>query len=171
VPEEDKSDMQADEEAKPAVSADEAEPAIDVVTAPAVEPLPSQEPPVAEGDAPEPAVPVQVEQAQPVPLSRTERERYDRQRRRFAACGRCGYFVADCLLLVGEQAFQKALLSVRDDWIAFDGDEAFRRLLVNAYGVELDIDYDYFDGSCPECRRRFIFTEHENGSTHLKLQP
>ena len=114
---------------------------------------------------------VQAEQPAKVALSRAERERYERQRRRFAACGRCGYFVADCLLLVGEGAFQSALLSVRDNWITLDGDETFRRLLVNAYGVELDIDYDYFDGSCPECRRRFVFTDNEDGLTQLKIQP
>ena len=103
-------------------------------------------------------------------MSRAEREAYDRQRRRFAACGRCGYFVADCLVFVGEEAFHAALLDSRDGWVRLEGDETFRRLLSNAYGVQLDIAYDYFDGSCPECRRRFVFAEQEEGPTRLKIQ-
>jgi hypothetical protein len=114
------------------------------------------------------------EQVEPAPeprrLSRAEQEAYERQRRRFAACGRCGYFAADCLVFLGEEAFQRALLDSRDGWVRLEGDETFRRLLSNAYGVELDVDFGFMDSSCPECRRRFVFVEREDGPTRLKIQ-
>ena len=172
MPEEENSDIQSDEETQEPAPADSAEGVVDAAAAAGGDLVDVVDRPPAEERPAEPAeTVVQAEQPAKVALSRAERERYERQRRRFAACGRCGYFVADCLLLVGEGAFQSALLSVRDNWITLDGDETFRRLLVNAYGVELDIDYDYFDGSCPECRRRFVFTENEDGLTQLKIQP
>jgi hypothetical protein len=126
----------------------------------------------------EPSQPEQVELQEPVEgqhkpeprrLSRAERETYERARRRFAACGRCGYFLGDLQLYLGEEALQLEILAARDGWLRLEGDETFRRLLSNAYGVQLDVGYDYFDGSCPECRRRFVFAEQEAGPTRLKL--
>ena len=91
---------------------------------------------------------------EPRRLSRGEQATLDRQYRRFAACGRCGYFVADCRNYLGEEALQTALLDDDDGWLRLEGDETFRRLLAYAYGIQIDVGYDYFDGSCPECRRR-----------------
>jgi hypothetical protein len=103
-------------------------------------------------------------------LSRAERERYERQRRHFAACGRCGYLVADFCLFLGEAAVQAAILDADDGWVRLDGDQTFRRLLQNAYGVQLDVDYSHFDGWCPECRRRFVFITQEATPARLKLR-
>jgi hypothetical protein len=109
------------------------------------------------------------ETPEPRRLSRAERETYERARRRFAACGRCGYFLGDLQLYLGEETLQLEILAARDGWLRLEGDETFRRLLSNAYGVQLDVGYDYFDGSCPECRRRFVFAEQEEGPTRMKL--
>lgn len=106
----------------------------------------------------------------PRDLSRRERETVDRQNRRFAACGRCGYFVADCRNYLGEAALVEAMLDGEDGWLRLEGDETFRRLLTYAYGVPLDNGYDYFDGSCPECRRRFVYMERPDLPTRLKIQ-
>jgi hypothetical protein len=120
-------------------------------------------------DPPEPVEPpAPVKEARR--LSRAERETYERMRRRFAACGRCGYFLGDLQVYLGEETLQSAGLASRDDWLRLEGDATFRRLLLNAYGVELDIDYDYYDGCCPECRRRFIFTDRSDGLTRLKIR-
>jgi hypothetical protein len=140
-------------------------------TEPAESPVKGEPPPLDAvlADQPEPVVP-------PAPvketrrLSRAERETYERMRRRFAACGRCGYFLGDLQVYLGEEALQSAGLASRDDWLRLEGDATFRRLLLNAYGVDLDIDYDYFDGACPECRRRFVFIEQADGPTRLKLR-
>lgn len=107
---------------------------------------------------------------EPRRLSRAERETYDRQRRRFAACGRCSYFVADCRVYLGEEALQSAILDSSDGWVQMEGSTTFRRLLSNAYGVQLDVGYDYFDGSCPECRRRYVYSEGADETVTVKIR-
>lgn len=107
---------------------------------------------------------------EPRRLPRAARETVDRQRRYFAACGRCGYFVADCCLLLGEEVVQDAILDADDGWVRLEGNEAFGRLLQNAYGVHLDAGYSYLDGSCPECRRRYVYMEQDDGPTRLKIR-
>lgn len=130
------------------------------------------------GETPEPA---QLEESQPEEpaeppppqqprLSRADRDAYDRQRRRFAACGRCGYFIADCQLYVGEPALQSAVLVARDGWLRLEGDAVLRKLVMEAYGVKLDMAFDLFDGSCPECRRRFVLANDESGASRLKIR-
>jgi len=106
---------------------------------------------------------------EPRRLSRAERESYDRLRQRYAACGRCGYFLADLELLLGQEAIQAAALDARDGWLRLEGDEALRPLLIHAYGVRLDMGYDYLDGSCPECRRRFVYRV-DDGRARLKVR-
>lgn len=106
----------------------------------------------------------------PPRLSRADRDAYERQRNRFSACGRCGYFIADCQLYLGEAALQSAILAARDGWLRLEGDATFHRLATNAYGIDLDMDFDSFDGLCPECRRRFALVNHESGVTSLKIR-
>ena len=62
------------------------------------------------------------------------------------------------------------LAAARDGWLRLDGEQGLRTLLNNAFGVRLDIDYDGMDGSCPECRRRFVFATHDDGRARLKLR-
>jgi hypothetical protein len=104
------------------------------------------------------------------PLSRADRQTYERAIRRFQVCGRCGYFLADCRLLLGEEALQAALLAIEDQWLQLDGPEALQPLLGKAYGIRMDQDYAYYDGLCPECRRRYVFTTGKDGQVHLKVQ-
>ncbi len=123
-------------------------------------------------DAPVEELPAPVADARPEPrrLARGEREMVDRTRQRFAACGRCGYLIADLYLLLGEEALQTASVAARDGWLRLEGDERLRKLLINAFGVRLDIDYEAMDGSCPECRRRFVFATVDDGRARLKLR-
>lgn len=107
---------------------------------------------------------------EPRRLSRADRDALDRQQRRFVACGRCGYFVADCRIKLGEEAYQAAVLDSRDGWIRLEGDHAIHRMAMGAYGVDLDAEFDLFDGSCPECRRRFVISNDEDGRTRLKIR-
>ena len=118
----------------------------------------------------DPAPPLADLRPEPRRLSRGEREVVDRTRQRFAACGRCGYLIADLYLLLGEEALQTASLAARDGWLRLDGEQGLRTLLNNAFGVRLDIDYDGMDGSCPECRRRFVFATLDDGRARLKLR-
>lgn len=106
----------------------------------------------------------------PPRLSRADRDAYERQRNRFSACGRCGYFIADCQLYLGEATLQTAILAARDGWLRLEGDATFHRLATNAYGIDLDMDFDSFDGLCPECHRRFVLVNRESGVTSLKIR-
>ena len=125
---------------------------------------------VVEEPVAEPVPPPADLRPEPRRLARGEREMVDRTRQRFAACGRCGYLIADLYLLLGEEALQSASLAARDGWLRLDGEQGLRTLLNNAFGVRLDIDYDGMDGSCPECRRRFVFATHDDGRARLKLR-
>jgi hypothetical protein len=150
----------------PALAPDSTEPAGDAATGDEADTVAGEEEamPDEAGSQPEPpAVP------EPRRLSRAERENYDRLRLRFAACGRCGYFLADLQLLLGLEAIQAATLDARDGWLRLEGDEALRPLLIHAYGVQLDLGYDYLDGACPECRRRFVYRVND-GRTRLKIR-
>jgi len=102
-------------------------------------------------------------------LSRGEREVVERARQRFAACGRCGYLIADLQILLDETTLQTGMIQARDGWLRLEGDEQLRTLLGNAFGVRLDLDYDMMDGACPECRRRFVFAALDDGRARLKL--
>ena len=116
---------------------------------------------------PAPATPAHPEQRA---LSRGEREVVDRTRQRFAACGRCGYLIADLYLLLGEAALQTAALGARDGWLRLGGDEQLGQLRMGAFGVRLDRGYEMMDGACPECRRRFVFAALDDGLVRLKLR-
>lgn len=102
-------------------------------------------------------------------LSRAEREAIDRQQRRFVACGRCGYFIADCRVKLGEEAFREAILDSRDGWLRWEGGPVIHQMAMDAYGVDLNAEFNLFDGSCPECRRRFVIANSEGGITRLKV--
>lgn len=102
-------------------------------------------------------------------LSREDRQAYEQTVRRFQSCGRCGYLLADCRLALGEEALQKAVLAAHDNRLTIEGTEALRPLLVNAFGIRLDQGFDYYDGLCPECRRRYVFSVEETGRTQLQI--
>ena len=172
-----------DDDARPLPGETEVEePATDepLMEEPAVEESATEEPADEELAADEPTTEAATAEEQPVPaadarpeprrLARGEREMVDRTRQRFAACGRCGYLIADLYLLLGEEALQTASIAGRDGWLRLEGDERLRKLLINAFGVRLDIDYEAMDGSCPECRRRFVFATGDDGRARLKLR-
>lgn len=117
-----------------------------------------------------PSEPAELSPPPPPRLSRADRDLHDRRRRRFAACGRCSYFVADCGLYLGESALQSAILAAGDGWLQVEGDATLHKLAMNAYGVHLDETFELFDGICPECRRRFVLAREGDDITRLKIR-
>lgn len=105
----------------------------------------------------------------PRQLSREDRQTYERTVRRFQACGRCGYLLADCRLALGEEGLQNAILAARQNWLQVDGTETIGAILIRAFGIRLDDGFDYFDGRCPECYRRFVYAVEEMGRANLKI--
>ena len=104
-------------------------------------------------------------------LSRAERQSYDRAIRRFQVCGRCSYLLADFRLALGRETFESAILEdIRDGWLQLTGPDSFRLLIRKAYGISPDLNYEQYDGLCPECRRRITFYGVESGGVQVKLQ-
>ena len=172
-----------DDDARPLPGETEVEePATDepLMEEPAVEESATEEPADEELAADEPTTEAATAEEQPVPaadvrpeprrLARGEREMVDRTRQRFAACGRCGYLIADLYILLGEETLETAALGARDGWLRLEGDEQLRQLLIDAFGVRLDMGYDMMDGACPECRRRFVFAALDDGPVRLRLR-
>jgi hypothetical protein len=104
-------------------------------------------------------------------LSRPDRQTYDRIVRRFQACGRCSYLLADFRLALGEETLQSAILKdAPDEWLELSGPETIRLLLVKAFGIGSDLVFDYYDGSCPECRRRVVFSTEADGLAQVRIR-
>lgn len=156
-----------DAPAPPLLIADHATAADEPVEEPTLQAA-EPEPPAVEPEVPaaEPEPPV----VEPRRLSKAERESVDRQQRRFAACGRCGYFVADCRIYLGQETFHDAILASRDGWVRMEGDRRFHRLVMDAFGVQLDAAFDSFNGTCPECRRSFEVVNSDEGPTRVKIR-
>lgn len=169
MPQEDEPDIQptTPDDDRPEYTPDETEAEQPPLTgAPAEEAQPPDETAVPDSEpAPEPVEPPKEHRR----LSRAERDAIDRQQRRFVACGRCGYFIADCRVKLGEEAFREAILDSRDGWLRWEGGPVIHQMAMDAYGVDLNAEFDLFDGSCPECRRRFVIANSEDGVTRLKV--
>jgi hypothetical protein len=104
-------------------------------------------------------------------LSRPDRQSYDRIVRRFQACGRCSYLLADFRLALGEEGLQSAILNdIHDGWLELSGPKTIRLLLVKAFGIGSDLVFDYYDGSCPECRRRVVLSTEVDGMVQVKIR-
>ncbi len=73
------------------------------------------------------------------------------------------------MIYLGEPAIQTAFLASKEEWVRLEGGYTFPRLLMNAYGVDLDANYSYYDVSCPECRRRIVCEWLESDTIRLKI--
>jgi hypothetical protein len=127
-----------------------------------------------EGEQPESEATVEEPREATIParrvLSRPERQTYDRVVRRFQACGRCSYLLADFRLALGEETLQSAILKdAPDEWLELSGPETIRLLLVKAFGIGSDLVFDHYDGLCPECRRRVVLSAQEDGVVQVKI--
>lgn len=97
---------------------------------------------------------------------------YELGRWAFQACGRCSYFLADCELLVGEDALVQAFEAPQEGWLVIACDDDMRAPLATAFGERIELDTVYFNGVCPECRRRYTFRagESPDDAAELRLQ-
>lgn len=84
---------------------------------------------------------------------------FDRVASRFAACGRCSYFFADCRTHFGGDAVRAAVDNSDGEWLELAWSEEFRQLTHNAYITDANVYYAYYDGCCPECCRRFTYAD------------
>lgn len=88
--------------------------------------------------------------------------------RRFQACGRCSYFVADLQIYLGRDTVRTAIEDGPEEWLTLEWAEVLRRLARESYIANDDVHYYYYDGTCPECRRRYTYlTEPDEDETPM----
>jgi hypothetical protein len=84
--------------------------------------------------------------------------------RRFQVCGRCSIFLAECAAKLDAKILDDALQQLQADrekeWLVLPWELDIRLMVFKTYATPDDHDYDYFDGHCPECGRRFIYHVH-----------
>ena len=92
--------------------------------------------------------------------------------RRFQACGRCSYFVADCRIYYGRDTVRAAIENGPEEWLTLEWTEVMRRLVRESYIADDDVFYIYYDGTCPECHRRYTYISepHEDAQPMFRLQ-
>lgn len=76
---------------------------------------------------------------------------------RFAACGRCSFFLSEYRLSYKPDAFATAVANSEAGWLTLEWDDRLRRMVFGAFGSRVDIEWSSFDGCCPECQRRFFY--------------
>lgn len=101
-----------------------------------------------------------------------ELDAMERALRRFQACGRCSYFVADCQNHLGGEVVRQAIEDGPAEWLVLDWAEVLRRLARQSYIASDDVYYFYYDGTCPECQRRYTYLSepHEDEQPMFRLQ-
>ncbi|MEZ4593571.1 MAG: hypothetical protein R3D55_20870 [Chloroflexota bacterium] len=94
---------------------------------------------------------------------------------RFAACGRCSYFWAGYKVLFGEEGQETAVNQSEDGWLDLQWNGQMPNLLLESYGIRMDVDFFHYEGCCKECRRRFLFhaaeDEAEPASLAIEISP
>ncbi len=76
---------------------------------------------------------------------------------RFAACGRCCYFLGGYRSVYGKDAVITAVLNQKDNWLTLNWGQSIRELMNKTYGVRIDVDYYHYEGCCEFCQRPFAF--------------
>lgn len=77
--------------------------------------------------------------------------------KRFSLCGRCSFFVAGYKLLAGNENWETAVQETDGRWVRLAWQPELCELIGRSFGSRLDIDYYFYEGTCPECRRSFQF--------------
>ena len=75
----------------------------------------------------------------------------------FAACGRCGYFLAGYWAAMGRANLQTAVDRAKSGWIVLTWNDVVRELVLKSYACDIEENDLHFESCCPECRRHFIF--------------
>lgn len=94
---------------------------------------------------------------------------------RFAACGRCSYFWAGYKVLCGEEAQETAVNQSDEGWLDLQWNGQMPNLLLESYGIRMDVEFFHYEGCCKECRRRFVYhapeAEAEPASLAIEISP
>ena len=73
----------------------------------------------------------------------------------FVACGRCSFFLTGYRLLHSD--FEASVKESSDGWLSLSWNRATGDLVLKSYGGQIDLDLYYFEGICPDCKRRYVY--------------
>lgn len=90
--------------------------------------------------------------------SPVQRSPLDEVLARFAACGRCVYFLLSYQSLAGREVLETAVSAAEDEWLQLPWVETIPTLVEKSYGVSLDKGDFYVEAVCPLCQRAFAYT-------------
>jgi hypothetical protein len=86
----------------------------------------------------------------------------------FNGCARCSFFLAGYRLLHDD--FDKAVDDRVDGFLKLSWDHAVNQLVYKSFGIQLEADAYYLQGSCQFCRRAFIFEAGNGDGEGASLQ-
>ena len=89
---------------------------------------------------------------------------------RFAACGRCCYFLGSYTSTHGEAELETAVLDGVSGWLILTWDQQTRNLVHKSFGVRLDVDFYHYEGCCVACCRQFVYETGETGEAIFRVQ-
>lgn len=93
----------------------------------------------------------------------------------FSACARCSFFLAGYKLVHGDEPLQAAVENGRPRWLTLEWNQGLCELVQKSFGSRVDIDCYHYNGTCPECRRRFVYTAadegKQSGQFRIELNP
>jgi hypothetical protein len=89
---------------------------------------------------------------------------------RFAACGRCCYFLGSYTSTHGEEELETAAQNGDPGWLSLTWDQHTRNLVHKAFGVRLDVDYYHYEGCCVVCCRQFVYEADEENGAVFRVQ-
>ena len=100
-------------------------------------------------------------------------DRVDQVSAYFTACPRCSFFLAGYRLV--QQDFELAVEKSTSGWLDLTWNLQVRNLVQKSFGCELANDLQLFQGTCPSCRRAFVFEagleEGEADHFSIKINP
>lgn len=77
---------------------------------------------------------------------------------RFAACGRCVYFLLSYQSLAGREVLETAVAAADDQWLQLPWVKTIPTLVEKSFGLTIDWGDFYVEAVCPLCQRAFVYT-------------
>ena len=78
--------------------------------------------------------------------------------KRFAGCHRCSFFFGGYQAQYStKDELDAAISDAESGYLNFEWNSEVRTLLCKSFGIQLDVDFYYYEGQCEVCCRRFVF--------------
>lgn len=86
----------------------------------------------------------------------------------FFGCPRCSYFLSGYRLIHDDLETTVGASSVT--WLSLIGDFNTRKLIHESYGSHANLEAEFFEGICPECRRRYVLDCSDKNNPTVRIR-